>query len=768
MTSFRAVFLGNNANGSANLWVSGGTTENTSDFTTAGTYSELVSSTVNPDFTVFGNDLFFKGTDASYHYNLWVTDGTTAGTSELLVNGEYAYGLLYGVDDPDFSVLGNEVLFAGVDADGHIGLWVTNGTGTETVELNAVGASSGGVLQDANLYSPDFTVLGNEALFVGTDASGATGLWITNGTTAGTSEITVVGTSSSWVTAPDFTVLGNDAIFAATNSSGIRGLWETNGTSPGTTELNVTGAYGSGLFFDNLQPDFAVLGGKLLFEGYDANGHAAPWVTDGTAAGTSELSVAGGYSANTIASQGPHFTVFGNEAVFLALNASDVATVGVTDGTAAGSSALTVGNAYAGGLFDWSTTANPEFTALGNQVLFEGEDASGNLGLWVTNGTAFGTSEITGIANAYPGGLFASGANPDFTTNGNVVLFDGYDSSGHLQLWETNGTAAGTTEVVPAGADPTGLNPSNFAFLPVSYQPATADFTGNGISDILWQNTGGQSAAWLMNGTTPTSEALVGGNPGPSWQIAGTGDFTGNGISDILWQNTDGQAAIWLMNGTNPTSEALAGGNPGSSWKIAGTGDFTGSGISDILWQNTEGQAAIWLMNGTTPTSEALVGSNPGSSWKIAGTGDFTGNGVSDILWQNTDGQAAIWLMNGTNPTSEALVGNNPGSSWKIVGTGDFTGNGLSDILWQNSNGQAAIWLMNGTTPTTESLVGANPGSSWHIVGTGDYTGNGVYDILWQNTNGQAAIWLMNGTTPVTESLVGNNPGTSWHIATGA
>ena len=122
-----------------------------------------------------------------------------------------------------------------------------------------------------------------------------------------------------------------------------------------------------------------------------------------------------------------------------------------------------------------------------------------------------------------------------------------------------------------------------------------------------------------MNGTTPTSEAVAGPNPGPSWKVIGsTGDFTDNGKSDILWQNTNGQAAIWLMNGTTPTSEALVGANPGASWHVVGSGDFNGDGKSDMLWQNTDGQAAIWLMNGTTPTIEALVGANLGRAGRLS------------------------------------------------------------------------------------------------------------------------------------------------------
>ena len=65
--------------------------------------------------------------------------------------------------------------------------------------------------------------------------------------------------------------------------------------------------------------------------------------------------------------------------------------IAITNGTEAGTSELSVRGAYSGGLFDWSTSPNPEFTALGKLVLFEGEDSNGDVGLWVTNGTVVET-----------------------------------------------------------------------------------------------------------------------------------------------------------------------------------------------------------------------------------------------------------------------------------------------------------------------------------------------------------------------------------------
>jgi hypothetical protein len=98
----------------------------------------------------------------------------------------------------------------------------------------------------------------------------------------------------------------------------------------------------------------------------------------------------------------------------------------------------------------------------------------------------------------------------------------------------------------------------------------TSDFDNDGKSDILLQNASGQTEIWLMNGAAPTAEALVGTNPGPSWQAIGTGAFYGNAHSDILWQNiSTGEVYIWEINGTKVIGGGSPG-NPGPSWRAIG------------------------------------------------------------------------------------------------------------------------------------------------------------------------------------------------------
>jgi len=295
---------------------------------------------------------------------------------------------------------------------------------------------------------------------------------------------------------------------------------------------------------------------------------------------------------------------------------------------------------------------------------------------------------------------------------------------------------------------------------------AVMDFSGEGRTDILWQETSsGTVAIWLMNGAAISSIGVAGSTPS-DWQIKGVGDFNGDGKADVLWQHTSsGTVAIWLMNGTAISSIGVAGSVP-SDWQIKGVGDFNGDGKADVLWQHTSsGTVAIWLMNGTAISSIGVAGSVP-SDWQIKGVGDFNGGGKADVLWQHTSsGTVAIWLMNGTTISSIGVAGT-VSSDWQIKGVGDFDGNSRADILWQQTSGAVAIWLMNGTAVSSIGVAGT-VSSDWQIKGVGDFNGNLRADILWQQISGAVAIWLMNGTA-VSSIGVAGSVGIDWQIKPGS
>jgi hypothetical protein len=80
--------------------------------------------------------------------------------------------------------------------------------------------------------------------------------------------------------------------------------------------------------------------------------------------------------------------------------------------------------------------------------------------------------------------------------------------------------------------------------------------------------------------------------------------------ADILWRDTNGDLAIWLMNGLEIVSTGWLGMVP------ALTGDFDCEGGSDPLRDTATGATAIWFMNGVQISQAAGV-AVVSTSWAI-------------------------------------------------------------------------------------------------------------------------------------------------------
>ena len=174
-----------------------------------------------------------------------MTDGTVGGTHELVAGAGGASDPA-GLNPTDIAVVDSEIVFSGLDASGGMGLWVSNGTPAGTHELTGItGADPSG------LAPSDLMVLNGEILFRGLDSSGRAGLWVTDGTVAGTHELTGIAEASTTGIGLDpagFAVYGGAALFSGFDSSGNQELWQTNGSVAGTTEIGpVSGTASMGL-----------------------------------------------------------------------------------------------------------------------------------------------------------------------------------------------------------------------------------------------------------------------------------------------------------------------------------------------------------------------------------------------------------------------------------------------------------------------------------------------------------------------------------------
>jgi probable HAF family extracellular repeat protein len=303
-------------------------------------------------------------------------------------------------------------------------------------------------------------------------------------------------------------------------------------------------------------------------------------------------------------------------------------------------------------------------------------------------------------------------------------------------------------------------------------RPTPHDFNSDFTADIIWRNSSGTLAGWLMTGATISSSnaPIYQGSaitPDASWSVAGIADFNGDGNADLLWRQNTGALAMWTMNGSTVNASAAVtyqGSNlaPDATWSVVGTADFDGDGKSDMLWRQNTGALAMWTMNGPSVTSSATVtyqGSDltPDATWNVVGVGDFDGDSRADLLWRQSSGALSVWSMNGASVTSSAAAtyqGGNltPDATWSVAGIGDFNGDGHADVLWRQSNGTLAMWLMNGSTITSSAAItyqgGAlAPDASWSAVEIGDFNGDGNADILWrQASTGTVSEWIMNGS----------------------
>jgi len=458
------------------------------------------------------NIVLFEGEDAIGTTSLWETNGTVSGTFELLSNPPAVFGQAPITGEAidgfvpstlvslDLTVFNNQVLFAGRMGPAKMGpytLWTSDGTVAGTVPLTIAGAESTGFFSPT--VTPGFTVFNDEVLFRGIDNSGAglSGLWMTNGTATGTTEIKGInGAASTGVNPSDMTVFNGAVLFNGASSAnaagpaGHLGLWTTNGTATGTQELG--GSTGiSGASTTGLDPtDLTVFNNEVLFNGASsANaaglaGHLGLWTTNGTATGTQELGGSTGISGASATGLNPtDLTVIGNEVLFSGVDASGLSGLWVTNGTAAGTRELLAEAPGATAAKDPHGLNPTDLTVFNGDVFFNGLNGSGLGQLWELNETTLATQMLT-----VPGA--AAGISPsNFEVYNGQLLFAGFDSKRLLGLWTTNGTAAGTQEISPSsGTFETGLQPVDL----------TALAPGDAVAPTI---------AGTVSGQTTTSEA---------------------------------------------------------------------------------------------------------------------------------------------------------------------------------------------------------------------------------------------------------------------
>ena len=410
----------------------------TSDGTAAGTYRISPSNvSVSDNIIISGNKIYFFATDGINGKEPWISDGTLAGT-HLLKN------IHPTTVDNNFET--SSVRFLSADAtkaffianDGTTGyeLWVTDGTeaGTNLV-LDIFQGSNGSQIQVAP------SAIGNnmkdgKLYFFALNGSGSSTIngiepWVSDGTPSGTFMLKDINSSpfngsTGTAYSKHFIEYNGKMYFYAIGSTAASfAIYETDGTTEGT------------VLFKSLErvDEFIVKDNLLYFT--CVNGPSV-WTSDGTLTGTNQIATIPNGQLNNVATC--QMTIANNELFFRVISSSVGSELFKLNSS---NELINVKDIWSGSSNGVNSNIFQDRKILqvyDNKVWFLGTDGSsaGAMQVWNSDGTTDGTVSLTPLS----GGGWAGGNGNNYnlfaTSFGVFIIYVHPQTGGELYFYTNN------------------------------------------------------------------------------------------------------------------------------------------------------------------------------------------------------------------------------------------------------------------------------------------------------------------------------------------
>ncbi|MEE2886253.1 MAG: ELWxxDGT repeat protein [Planctomycetota bacterium] len=339
-----------------------------------------------------GKRLYFFAAGAASGFELWVSDGSAAGTS--LVMDLYP-GLASSTVPNErvpapIGVYQGDLLFGAEDANGAYGLWRSDGTPAGTVRLRTLGRF------DQRTPLLQFVNTGTFACFLlPDDTINGARVWRTDGTSLGTGPVLdLANTPDTFVRRCALNLVGSQVFVTAPGN-----LWRIDATAPDAHQLlKETGVLHAGLgcLADPGNPQ------RLVF--YFSAGTQL-WRSDGTVLGTQVFYPQRG--VGVLNSYRQDVSIVNGRMYFLGFDLQHGEELWSSDGSVPGTSLVVdVRPGPIGSTGQRGFGRVRSVVSSGGLVYFAADDGQSGVELYVTDGTAAGTSLVSDIN---PG---ASGSNP--------------------------------------------------------------------------------------------------------------------------------------------------------------------------------------------------------------------------------------------------------------------------------------------------------------------------------------------------------------------
>ena len=551
------------------------------------------------DLTVMGGQLFF----VSESRELWKSDGSAAGT-EFIID-DYWFGL---VASPDtlFFVMGPSYFY-------QEGLWKSDGTveGTEFVV-------------DVGHIPKNLVVAGDRVYFstLGTEKTlplPGERMWASDGTAAGT--FTIVGPLEASSAGPRFAPLGHiggTLYFSFYEFGGSMRVWATAGTPAETTlvllldpipdqallagttlyyifvsQIWKSDTLGSDLVLvKDINPggnaqisDLFVAGDKVYFAANDGVHGQEPWSTDGTANGTALVK----NISTSASSSSPREIVSADDVIYF--KASDPIygyELWRSDGTESGTTVVADINPNIGG----STSDLGELIIVGTNLFFAADTNSCCVAggeLWISDGTEAGTTQVKDINPGEPGS-----SPDDLAELSGTLFFQAYDGVHGDDLWKSDGTEEGTERVKDIEPGSGALGPEDLTAVSgmIYFIARAAELwksDGTGIGTVLVKDI----SAGVTSGRWPTNLTAVG---------------------DTLYFTKDDDVygeELWKSDGTDASTVLVKDIRPG----VNGSDVNNLMNVGGILFFSADDGVTgneLWKSDGTSIGTTSVADINPG------------------------------------------------------------------------------------------------------------------------------------------------------------
>ncbi|MFD2522794.1 3-coathanger stack domain-containing protein [Emticicia soli] len=710
---------------------------------------------------------FFVARGINSNSELWVTDGTEAGTIQLTSSDSYNNSII--LSGSTVYPLGGKVLFSAYNyLNGNYQpaeLWISDGTvgGTTRVkDINPYGGS----------YPSYFFSLGNKYVFWANDGVNGTEPWITDGTESGTMSLGDLnpGANSSYpYSSTSFAVVNSKLFFSAISQYGGYEPYVTDGTPWGTYRLKDINNGSSSSSASN----FIVLGNKVIFTANDGINGNEPWVSDGTEQGTFMLKdiYQGQYSSYTNS-----LIELNGKIIFRAESNVNGAELWISDGTSAGTKLLK-------DIAPGSSYGSPQdMIKVGNSIFFTASDGTNGRELWKTNGTTAGTVMVKDINLTSTGTdnfTFSNYNRPFLNVNGTLFFLANSGPEG-FELWKSDGTANGTMLVKDFVPGPASAEYNNFQVLGSNIYFSVPDTDGKNV----YYKSNGTSA-----GTVPISDA----NPNLPFENVYPLLAIGNSYFYFAAYNA---AVGYELFKTDGTTTSLVKDIDMNQFNASSSFNYK-AGLNNNLFFNYNDNLRgneVWKtdgMNNTNIVKELRKYPNNFYDYYSTSTDVYGLFTLNDYTYYFSD--YAIWRTNGsspeifatTNSSSVSVIRSNNKIRWAYSGQifesdgesinliktlDDYSYsygsnivadlNGITFFTYStNSNGNE-LWRTDGTAAGTWMLRDINWGPTHTGFGNFRKVGNKLFFTANEMNTGYE-LWVTNGTSEGTYMVKDVLPGSS-------